>query len=141
LKDDVKDNIKIISKELWTYFFQQYGGGPEIKRSIIDHDDFDIFYYKIKFKVILKLDDGLQAQAGLPIKIYISRFKTIMDLYLYIYELVHGEIKFSENIFIRLWKYNDGGNYSSFDKFVEQNKPLIENSKQLDFPGTLFDSI
>jgi hypothetical protein len=138
LKTEYRDKIKIVSKDIWLYFKALYNGGPEIRRTIFDHDNFDIFYYKINLKIILKLDNSIEEQPGKPLKIYISQFKTILDLYFHIYELIHSEIKFTDNIFIRLWKFNEN-NSDKFDTFVKENKPAINSSELIEFPGSLYD--
>jgi hypothetical protein len=56
IKEDMKEKIKLISASMWFFFFKQYEGGPEIKRSLIEvEEDYDVkstFVFDLFYKIV-----------------------------------------------------------------------------------------
>jgi len=134
---DQKEDVKIVNKAIWDFFYSKYGGGPVIKKGAIEEKSkysaypkkiIEIFYRKINVLALPRRKDFTDGNISrLAVQaLYISRTKSVNDLKTkYISVTKAGlDADVSEKN-LRLWKLNTDVSMEQF------KKALIENSENI----------
>lgn len=138
---EMKENIKVISNAMWKFFFKIYGGGPEIKRKVIEVNNdekninYDIFYKILNIYFIFKIDNEIDEDIvynSKIFKLFLSSFTSVMELkeriknFLVYTQLVDYYKKFNNEkqpkIYIRLWKIEEDYGFNKFIKYLQEKE-------------------
>ncbi len=140
IKDQSKENIKIINEQVWKFLYSKYNGGPQIIRSK-EGNNYDVFYYTLNVYIVLKHNnkvEQVQTYQGKCFKLYISRKRKIEDLYYMISTIVIQELRMKS--YVRIWKLLDDYKLNDFLYYLSSRSSEINKQEQIDFPGNLLDS-
>jgi ubiquitin C-terminal hydrolase len=128
-----REDIKIVNKEIWDFFYFRYGGGPILNRPwISDGATFsvrkvvEVFYRSINIVSLPKRrkmtkDKIVSLNSEI---VYISRTKSLQDLKAHILEIKYSKenkINPISNETIRFWKINSNSSLLSLKENLVQN--------------------
>lgn len=137
---DQKKNIKFINEEIWKFFKDKYGGGPDICRKVLEEKANSskkfVELYLLKYNVCFlprKEDLNENNIDRISIKpIFISRIKKIKDIKNALIKANKYNNKKIDIGHIRLWKVSPNNTLDEIKKMLNSYQKEKEKNKKIE---------
>lgn len=150
IDEAMKFNIKIISKEMWNYFYGVCGGGPRIQRFVCQQELSKtnkkklllcnyVFYKKIQFYILIKNDEGkfeYNMFNNQENYLYIANNVSVSQIIDYFVNVVFDKFILSR---CKLWRLEEEKRII-FVNWIKGKIVLFNNNQKTNFTGELIDS-